>query len=107
MNEWQAIGLGLGAIAVSLLGIASVWALSIYKSPKEDARDLALAIDKLRQTFEDAIEKIEEEQSMQRRDHNSLAQNTGILSNEVKHLADNVKTLGEEVKNLWRRRGAT
>ena len=102
MNEWQAIGMGLGAIAVSLLGVASVWALSIFKSPKEDARDLAQAIDKLRETFEVTIEKIEQEQSLQRRDHNSLAQSNGILSNEVKHLAENVKTLGEEVKNLWR-----
>lgn len=107
MNEVQiiAICISVGMFGIGLLTIGLGMIYRVFRSPKEVDGDLARAIENVNSTLTRAIEKLDEELVRQRRDHHELAKNTGILSNEVGHLSNNVKALGEEVKNMWRTRG--
>ena len=76
----------LGAMAVGLLGIAGAMFLKIFRSPESERADLATQL------------------LAQRRDHHGLSENVAVLSNEVKHLGEIMRSLAEEVKWLREQR---
>lgn len=85
----------LGSIGVGLLSIGAAMFFRIFKSPIQENSDLARAIKDLRNEVSTRVDGVLDE-------HHELARNVAVLANEVSHLSGNVRTLGEEVKNLWR-----
>lgn len=85
----------LGSIGVGLIGIAAAMFFRTFKSPVQQTTDLALAIQGLREEVLSRVTNVQD-------DHHELARSVAVLANEVSHLSSNVKTLGDEVKNMWR-----
>lgn len=80
----------LGSIGVGLMSIGAAMFFKMFKSPKEESADLT-------QRIENVVLKVEKNAD----DHGRLATNVAVLSSQVGTLAENVKTLGTKVENMW------
>jgi hypothetical protein len=95
MNDALSTAIAIGSLGIGLISIAGAWIFKTFRGPNDISAELSAAIDKLRDEFTE-----------QRRDHEGVARSSSVLANEVKHLSDSVKSLAEEVKGLrddvWR-----
>jgi len=95
MNDTLSVAIAVGSLGIGLMSLAGAWIFKTFRGPNDISAELSNAIDKLRN-----------ELTQQRRDHDGVALSNGVLANEVKHLGESVKSLAEEVKGLrddvWR-----
>lgn len=80
----------IGSVGVGLMSIAAAMFFRIFKSPKEESAELT-------QRIENVVIRVEKNAD----DHGRLATNVAVLSSQVGTLAENVKTLGVKVENMW------